>query len=211
MKPRRENGATLVNPMTSDVCRGSALTFDFLGLVGEGCIQLAMRAERKSPACEDRVWRSADASAAGKSPAKEQGRRRSITLTALPAPDIEIGLRHPVNAQCPGIARAHVIQFTIGAKKFRPALFGAESPRMASIMSGLKRQPCDRADRRWTLLVRTDLLRGAGSEDASGARALAKDCRRPSIASVRPETCSDSRLVSACWAASRRLTVCNWS
>ena len=28
---------------------------------------------------------------------KKQGRRRSITLTALPAPDIEIGLRHPVN------------------------------------------------------------------------------------------------------------------
>src|SRR5450631_547257 len=30
MKPRRENGATLVSPMTSDVCMGSALMMDFL-------------------------------------------------------------------------------------------------------------------------------------------------------------------------------------
>ena len=34
---------------------------------------------------------------------KEQGRRRSITLTALPAPDIEIGLRHPVNCTMPRV------------------------------------------------------------------------------------------------------------
>lgn len=54
MKPRRENGATLVNPMISDVCRDSALTMDFLRLIGKVRIQLAMRAERKSPACEDR-------------------------------------------------------------------------------------------------------------------------------------------------------------
>ena len=40
--------------------------------------------------------------AGSKSPAhKKQGRRRSITLTALPAPDIEIGLRHPVNWTMP--------------------------------------------------------------------------------------------------------------
>lgn len=32
---------------------------------------------------------------------KKQGRRRSITPTALPAPDIEIGLRHPVNCMMP--------------------------------------------------------------------------------------------------------------
>src|ERR1700732_1148383 len=32
---------------------------------------------------------------------KEQGRRRSIPPTALPAPDIEIGLRHPVNYTLP--------------------------------------------------------------------------------------------------------------
>src|SRR5450631_2346998 len=30
MKPRRENGATLVSPMTSDVCMGSALMMNFL-------------------------------------------------------------------------------------------------------------------------------------------------------------------------------------
>src|SRR3981081_894942 len=35
--------------------------------------------------------------AGGSGGRKEQGRRRSIPSTALPAPDIEIGLRHPVN------------------------------------------------------------------------------------------------------------------
>jgi len=32
---------------------------------------------------------------------KEQGRRRSIPSTTLPAPDIEIGSRHPVNCRMP--------------------------------------------------------------------------------------------------------------
>jgi hypothetical protein len=60
-----------------------------------------MHAERKSPACEDRVVTSADVWEQANCPQKEQGRRRSITLTALPAPDIEIGLRHPVNCTMP--------------------------------------------------------------------------------------------------------------
>jgi len=34
---------------------------------------------------------------------KKQGRRRSIPSTTLPAPDIEIGSRHPVNLRMPGI------------------------------------------------------------------------------------------------------------
>jgi hypothetical protein len=34
-------------------------------------------------------------------PKKEQGRQRSIPQTALPAPDIEIGLRRPVDAIMP--------------------------------------------------------------------------------------------------------------
>src|ERR1700693_905838 len=71
------------------------------GLVEKERIQLAMRSERKSPACEDRVVTSADAWEQANRPQKEQGRRRSITLTALPAPDIEIGLRHPVNRTMP--------------------------------------------------------------------------------------------------------------
>jgi hypothetical protein len=33
---------------------------------------------------------------------KEQGRERSMTQAALPAPDIEIGLRRPVNCILPG-------------------------------------------------------------------------------------------------------------
>jgi hypothetical protein len=35
--------------------------------------------------------------------AKKQGRRRSIPSTTLPAPDIEIGSRHPVDFRMPGI------------------------------------------------------------------------------------------------------------
>jgi hypothetical protein len=34
-------------------------------------------------------------------PPKKQGRRRSITPTTLPAPDIEIGSRHPVKRIMP--------------------------------------------------------------------------------------------------------------
>jgi hypothetical protein len=35
--------------------------------------------------------------------AKKQGRRRSIPSTTLPAPDIEIGSRHPVSYRMTGI------------------------------------------------------------------------------------------------------------
>src|ERR1700722_18862513 len=107
MKPRRENGAIFVSPMTSDVSMGSALMNGFL-VVGAH-IREQIPAERKSPACEkssgrDPQWgrrgfgqiRKAEAPAA-----KKQGRRRSITPTALPAPDIEIGLRRPVNCNMP--------------------------------------------------------------------------------------------------------------
>ena len=58
-------------------------------------------------------------------------------------------------------------------------------------------------------LVRIDLLRTAGAGADSLARALANDCRRPSTASVRPDTCSDNCLVFACCAARARLTVCS--
>src|ERR1700738_2479593 len=54
-------------------------------------------AERKSSACEDRTMERSRGWCRGFGWHKKQGRRRSITLTALPAPDIEIGLRHPVN------------------------------------------------------------------------------------------------------------------
>src|SRR5215213_1493579 len=99
MKPRRENGATLVSPMTSEVNWDSALIgrSSFFGRR----IQLAKRCERKSPACEMHVgWGRA---AAQKSGLKKQGRRRNIPSTTLPAPDIEIGSRHPVNFRMPGI------------------------------------------------------------------------------------------------------------
>jgi hypothetical protein len=57
MKPRRENGATFVSPMTSDVSRGSALMMDFLRRV-EARIQQRNATESKSPAREDRSWAS---------------------------------------------------------------------------------------------------------------------------------------------------------
>jgi hypothetical protein len=66
-------------------------------------IQQTIAAERKSPACEDAAGVQ-DRSVGGTgNPAarKEQGRRRSIPQTALPAPDIEIGLRRPVDAMMP--------------------------------------------------------------------------------------------------------------
>src|SRR6266851_2055504 len=166
MKSRRENGATLVSPMTSDVCMGSALMMDFLWRVwwlrsspdpcskparesfGQSArtkatlessisrvflnpnlakesdaarrvsgnrIQQAIAAERKSPACEDAVGTGTEARR-GRAilpakilpPRKEQGRQRSIPQTALPAPDIEIGLRRPVDAIMPRFQSGHM-------------------------------------------------------------------------------------------------------
>src|SRR5690349_18424960 len=125
MNPRRENGAVLVSPMTSDVCSGSALIGMLLHRYA-AAFGMPIRTERKSPACEDRrdnpceAKRSQDMSG-GVLPEKrepatsiphrnpsglsiwgareegfarnEQGRRRSIPPTTLPAPDIEIGSR----------------------------------------------------------------------------------------------------------------------
>jgi hypothetical protein len=67
---------------------------DFLWLV-EARIQQAIPAEGKSPGREDEGEKAvAEVSEA----TKKQGRRRSIPPTTLPAPDIEIGSRHPVNS-----------------------------------------------------------------------------------------------------------------
>src|SRR5436190_18337849 len=116
MKPRRENGATLVSPMTSEVGRGSALMAAHL--FGRR-IQLANRRERKSPACEMSAgWGEAHRAAAQKS-GKKQGRRRSIPSTTLPAPDIEIGSRHPVNFRMPGILTGMCEPVHKGGKKLR--------------------------------------------------------------------------------------------
>src|SRR5580704_4424906 len=49
----------------------------------------------------------------------------------------------------------------------------------------------------WRALVRITRLWTGGPADSEGC-ALAKDCRRLSMASVRLVTCSDSRLVSDC-------------
>src|SRR5258706_9104869 len=115
------------------------------------------------------------------------------------------------------MSRTNVIHFTKRTKNFQPALLERDSRPAASTMVFRKLSyflAVDLACLRWALLaawdlVRIDLLRVEGGADASEAWALAKDCRRPSIASVRPETCSDSRFASFCCAARRRLTVCS--
>jgi hypothetical protein len=50
---------------------------------------------------------------------KKQGRRRSIPSTTLPAPDIEIGSRHPVNFRMPGILTGKCEPVHKGGKKLR--------------------------------------------------------------------------------------------
>jgi hypothetical protein len=98
MKPRRENGATLVSPMKSDVIMGSALMVGVSSGLGGSGIEPPIPGEGKSPACEN----GPIAVGTQFRTRKKQGRRRSITPTALPTPDIEIGSRHPVHANMPG-------------------------------------------------------------------------------------------------------------
>jgi hypothetical protein len=50
---------------------------------------------------------------------KKQGRRRNIPSTTLPAPDIEIGSRHPVNFRMPGIPAGMCEPVHKGGKKLR--------------------------------------------------------------------------------------------
>ena len=52
----------------------------------------------------------------GEQAGKKQGRRRSIPTTTLPAPEIKIGSRLPVNAACTGFVPGNVSQFTNRAK-----------------------------------------------------------------------------------------------
>lgn len=75
----------------------------------------------------------------------------------------------------------------------------------------LARLRCAPANRPFTVCGRdrVDVFRADGGLDASEDWALAKDCRKLSMAPVRLPTCSDSFLVSACCAVRSRLTVCN--
>src|ERR1700742_3968461 len=92
MKARRESGASFVSPTTTDVRTGSALMMDFLrSNLGGAFSKRSQRNANHQPA------RIQPRDVGDKKEHKKQGRRRSITLTALPAPDIEIGLRRPVS------------------------------------------------------------------------------------------------------------------
>jgi hypothetical protein len=65
-----------------------------------------------------RLW-EAHSATAQKSGTKKQGRRRNIPSTTLPAPDIEIGSRHPVNFRMPGILTGMCEPVHKGGKKLR--------------------------------------------------------------------------------------------
>src|SRR5664279_5040293 len=100
MKPRRENGATFVSPMTSDVSWCSALMLDFLGALRVA--HSANKRRRTQITCLRGLRQGSESEPRPEfTRQKKQGRRRSIPPTTLPAPDIEIGLRHPVKARLP--------------------------------------------------------------------------------------------------------------
>src|SRR6516165_4410663 len=105
MKPRRENGAGLVNPTISDVRAGSALIFLLLkGILRAHSRGIAHIRQITGLRGRREIWSGQGI--------KKQGRRRSIPSTTLPAPEIKIGLRLPVNRQWPGIEQVSVTQFT---------------------------------------------------------------------------------------------------
>jgi hypothetical protein len=127
MKPRRDNGAVFVNPMTSAVNMGSARIRQFLRQSGRR-IDRQVRRERKSPACDNGL------SAAEKKSMQrgiKQGRRRSMPPTTLPAPEIEIGSRLPVNYILPRFGGGkcepvHILQKSCGGGDKPDGIGGAK-------------------------------------------------------------------------------------
>ena len=142
---------------------------------------------------------------------KKQGRRRSIPSTTLPAPDIEIGSRHPVNCSMTGNRtgiceavhkrrkkklRQAVLSWQ-GRREYpatdRPPGFGLAivdrpSPRQGRLLrkTARGRQPCDLPRLRCALWLAGRLR--VGSAAGSVACVLANDCRSPLIASVSAPT-----------------------
>jgi hypothetical protein len=114
MKPRRENGATLVSPMISEVSRGSALIGRSSFLGGAFGLQSGANANHLLERCG-----AVGARSGPKIGHKKQGRRRNIPSTTLPAPDIKIGSRHPVNFTMPGILAGMCEPVHKGGKKLR--------------------------------------------------------------------------------------------
>src|SRR5882672_6831724 len=131
MKPRRENGAAFVSPMTSDVSRGSALMMNF-PLVCWNCIPPnKCRARQITSLRGSKLISAADASAvSGKSATKKQGRRRSITPSGLASPDIEIGSRRPVNCTLTQKFTDRCDPFHNRHKKVSVSAFGKAWPRL---------------------------------------------------------------------------------
>src|SRR4051812_2778528 len=115
MKPRRENGATLVSPMTSEVGRGSALMAVLLFWGAHS----ACKPGRTQITCLRELSAGWGTAQRGQKSGKKQGRRRSIPSTTLPAPDIEIGSRHPVNFRMPRILTEMCEPVHKGRKKLR--------------------------------------------------------------------------------------------
>src|SRR5258707_4828584 len=80
MKPRRENGATFVSPMTSDVCMGSALMIDSSSACGGSAIPLIRAASPSRRASGARTALESWISRGFLKPnlAPESGRRRTL-------------------------------------------------------------------------------------------------------------------------------------
>src|SRR3954467_8486679 len=102
--------------MTSEVGRGSALRAVLLFWEAHS----AWKPARTQITCLRDVSRFGERTAAcAQKSGKKQGRRRSIPSTTLPAPDIEIGSRHPVNFRMPGSLTGMCEPVHKGGKKLR--------------------------------------------------------------------------------------------
>jgi len=112
---------------------------------------------------------------------KEQGRRRSIPSTTLPAPDIEIGSRHPVNYRMP--ANLTGICEPVHTRRTKLA-----KPRRCCGRAPLgRRQPVANDPRR--LRPEQAKPRTAASKQESGASVLAAPGAAAVSASGRPGLC----------------------
>src|ERR1700722_1327156 len=119
MKPRRENGATFVSPMKSGVCRGSALMEGF----PRDLLECAFSRQSNTNHQPARIF--------GISAGEIFGLIRPVKKTrppaeydacaALPCPDIEIGLRRPVNYRMHGWGAGLCDPSHNWRKKLRPA------------------------------------------------------------------------------------------
>src|SRR5215831_3179321 len=112
MKPRRENGAGMVNPITSDVSVVSALISLSPRLI-EGRNQRKIVSETQITSLRG----MAEKNARSRGNERKQGHRRSMPPATLPAPEIEIGSRLPVASRVSRIRAGDCEAVHIAPKK----------------------------------------------------------------------------------------------